>query len=77
MELESHEYYGNYYGQVFKGWFIPPETTNYRFYMACDDQCTLKIDETPNSVTAATEIISLSGASGFRDFFTTRDGRVR
>jgi len=25
----------------FKGWFIPPKTTNYRFYQACDDWCRL------------------------------------
>jgi len=28
---------GDYYGSVMEGWFIPPETTNYRFYIACDD----------------------------------------
>jgi hypothetical protein len=28
---------GNYFGGRMYGWFIPPITTNYVFYMACDD----------------------------------------
>jgi len=28
---------GNYFGGRMYGWFVPPVTTNYVFYMACDD----------------------------------------
>jgi hypothetical protein len=34
---------GTNIGNVFKGWFIPPATTNYKFWMACDDHCILKL----------------------------------
>lgn len=37
----------NYYGNILKGWFIPPATTKYRFYMACDDDCDLSMGKTP------------------------------
>jgi hypothetical protein len=37
---------GYYYGNILQGWFIPPATTSYRFYMACDDNCILKIGAT-------------------------------
>ena len=35
------------YGQLFRGWFVPPATTRYRFRMACDDFCTLKLATKP------------------------------
>jgi hypothetical protein len=35
---------------VFKGWFIPPATTKYRFYMSCDDHCNLKLGSEPNKI---------------------------
>jgi len=35
--------YSDYMTNVFKGWFIPPATTKYRFYQVCDDKCILKL----------------------------------
>lgn len=26
-----------------EGWFVAPETTDYRFYMSCDDRCTFNL----------------------------------
>lgn len=37
-------------GSRFRGWFVAPATTNYRFYLACDDGCDLKLAETPDTV---------------------------
>ena len=37
---------GQYNGNILQGWFIPPATTSYRFYAACDDQCILKLGTT-------------------------------
>jgi hypothetical protein len=31
--------YSNTFGHHLKGWFIPPASTYYRFYMSCDDYC--------------------------------------
>jgi len=47
LHLEGIPSLGDKYGTVSKGWFIPPETTDYKFYMACDDACVLKLGETP------------------------------
>ena len=41
LSLEGPVKLGDYYGQLFRGWFVPPATTRYRFYMACDDFCKL------------------------------------
>jgi len=40
LALET-PYYNEYNNMAskFKGWFIPPKTTNYRFYQACDEKC--------------------------------------
>lgn len=34
---------GTNIGNVFKGWFVPPASANYKFYMSCDDHCILKL----------------------------------
>ena len=50
-------------GSRYRGWFIAPATTNYRFYMSCDDRCTLKFNNaTDNSTDPATIIADLSMA---------------
>jgi len=66
---------GEYYGQVFKGWFIPPETTEYRFYMACDDHCKLRLGETPNVVESPKEILNVAAWTPFRDFLRSHDAK--
>jgi hypothetical protein len=39
LALESPYSEGSYIGSVYRGWFIPPASTNYKFYQACDDYC--------------------------------------
>lgn len=34
---------GNKLGNKLKGWFVAPETTKYRFHLACDDNCVLNM----------------------------------
>lgn len=41
----------NYYGNGFKGWYLAPETTEYRFHMQCDDLCKFELSTVPNDVT--------------------------
>lgn len=36
-------------GSSFKGWFVAPKTTNYRFKISCDDRCSLYFGTTPGS----------------------------
>lgn len=50
-------------GSRYRGWFIAPATTNYRFYMSCDDRCTLKFNNVSDtSENPATIIDDLSAA---------------
>ena len=50
-------------GSRYRGWFIAPATTNYRFYMSCDDRCTLKFNNVSDtSENPATIIEDLSAA---------------
>jgi hypothetical protein len=44
-------------GSIYKGWFVAPATTNYRFKMACDDRCSLSLGTTPETDTDPTLII--------------------
>jgi hypothetical protein len=39
----------NYITNRYKGWFIPPATTKYRFYQSCDDRCRLWLGSKPES----------------------------
>jgi len=39
IPLDFEDYHGSY----IKGWFIAPATTNYRFYLSCDDYCILNM----------------------------------
>jgi hypothetical protein len=48
--MEAPYEIGNQYANIFKGWFVAPATTRYRFYIACDDICDLKLGNTPNSI---------------------------
>lgn len=41
LSLESPYQVGDKLGNMFKGWFVAPATTNYRFYVACDDYCNI------------------------------------
>jgi hypothetical protein len=82
---------GNHHGNVYKGWFIPPASTNYTFWMACDDYCILKLGKTPgvgNTTVNVTvngtdivtdnvrDIIQIYSWSGWRDYFKA-DGKNR
>jgi hypothetical protein len=56
----------------FKGWFIPPKTTNYRFYQACDDHCRLYLGHVSGQVEHSTLMMSSTLWSHYRDYWETR-----
>jgi len=56
LQMEVPKDVGSQLANVMKGWFIPPATTRYRFYIACDDMCHLNLGSTPNSIDDVTEI---------------------
>ena len=56
-------------GNILKSWFVAPATTNYRFYVACDDTCELRMGDTPMQVEDTTLIASSAHATGHRDWW--------
>jgi hypothetical protein len=63
---------GNHHGNVYKGWFIPPASTKYTFWMACDDHCILKLGQNKsvgNTTENVRDIIKIYSWSGHRDYF--------
>ena len=46
----------------FKGWFIPPATTRYKFYQYCDDWCKVSFSNViGDSTENVTDLVSQSG----------------
>jgi hypothetical protein len=73
LTLETPKNVGDRLVHVFKGWFVAPATKRYRFYMTCDDDCSLKMDLTAGSTATKQELVKVIYASGFRDFWRTSD----
>ena len=70
LQFETpHSYGPDNIGNFYQGWFVPPATTRYRFYAACDDACEVKIGETPMSTSGLTTLLSISDHSGSREYF--------
>lgn len=40
-----------YTGSIFRGWFVPPETTRYKFYQSCQGSCSLWLSPTADDET--------------------------
>lgn len=49
LTMESPINIGDRILHEFKGWFVPPATTRYRFFMSCDDHCFLNMSLTAGS----------------------------
>jgi len=65
-------YEGDYLGNIFKGWFVAPASTRYRFSMSCDDDCLLIMGKTPDVgpevFNNTEEIISVKTSSSYRQY---------
>jgi len=48
MHFEAPKDDGDNIGNLYRGWFIAPATTNYRFYTVCDDHCAMRMAITPD-----------------------------
>jgi len=56
---------------IFKGWFIPPATTRYRFYQTCDDHCSIELSNvTEDSTQNVTEILYTNTWVEYRDWYS-------
>ena len=41
--VETRESYDDFYGQTISGYFVAPDTADYKFYLACDRTCQLNL----------------------------------
>jgi hypothetical protein len=58
---------GNLMANRLKGWFVPPVTTRYRFYMACDDQCRFDLDMSNNGTLV--KMLETRSWTSYRDYW--------
>ena len=58
-------------GNIIDGYFRAPATGNYKFYMSCDDSCRLSLSTVNLDPTAASAIITIGSATGYRSYLTT------
>jgi len=72
LAVESPYYHADKIANKFKGWFIPPKTTNYRFYQACDDYCRLYLGNVSGQVDDPNLMMSSTSWSDYRDYWETR-----
>jgi hypothetical protein len=72
MENPYHE--GDRLGSIYKGWFIAPATTNYKFYIACDDYCKINLGNISGVVDDPTEIVYNKVFTDNRDWWSTKSG---
>jgi hypothetical protein len=63
---------GDMIGNIFKGWFVAPASTNYRFYIACDDYCDLSLGTTSMEAKSPTKLVSSTYNTDYRDWWETR-----
>jgi hypothetical protein len=60
------------YTEEFDGWFKAPASANYRFFMACDDRCTLELDSTNPYSSGTTpsliQLLEVTSAMTFRHY---------
>lgn len=73
MTMEVAPNIGDRFAHEFKGWFVAPATTNYRFYMACNDHCHVKLDTTPGSTSNPVSVTYTDHWSYFREFYRNDD----
>lgn len=70
MHFETPYTTGNRHGNKMRGFFVPPKTARYRFYMACDDACKLNLAVDASQPENFTEILANHGATGYRRYFS-------
>jgi hypothetical protein len=77
-QFETFRDQGDYTANVFKGWFTPPATGEYRFYQACDDNCALKLGTTPDQSETTETLLDIHGHTYVRWYYQGGyDGKER
>lgn len=64
--METYHNSDDSYSSQFKGWFIAPATTKYRFYMSCDDYCELNLGLESGVVKEPKKILNVNRHTDYR-----------
>ena len=68
----------DYYGSSLTGFFVPPLTTRYKFYIACDDNCDFTIGLDPTNPSTQTKLLNVNGYTGKnRNFWSPYQNQTR
>lgn len=55
-------------GNIYSGYFKAPATAKYRFYVSCDDDCTVRLSTVHMDPSAATLIYTSDGYTSYRNY---------
>jgi hypothetical protein len=55
-------------GNIYKGYFKAPATAKFRFYLACDDWCSMKFSTVDKDPTAAVQEYVSDGYTSYRNY---------
>ena len=77
LSMQNPFSYGDSHGSTYKGWFVAPATTNYRFYITCDENCKLSLGNTTGDAENTTVIAQNYGATGYRTWWNTNSVSAR
>lgn len=68
METEiPYSLSSNWHANRLQGYFVPPVTTRYRFYMSCDDWCRFDLDIGNNGTMI--KVLETRGWTHYRDYW--------
>jgi hypothetical protein len=71
MDLEAPQnVWDGAYGNIYSGYFKPPATASYRFYMSCDDICALYLGNETLNTTNPNKILEVKSYTGYRSYIT-------
>ena len=74
--LEPPQNFKNpFYGNLYTGFFKAPASANYRFYMSCDDSCSLDLSNVTMDPTKKRNLLTLSSYTAYRGYLTLDGSR--
>jgi hypothetical protein len=68
MQFETPYGSGERIGNKMKGYFVAPKTTRYRFYLSCNEKCTLDMGLNASDPTNITRLIDVPHATYYRKY---------
>lgn len=75
-QFESPTDIGDKLGNRITGWFVAPETTSYRFHVACDDRCEFNMGLNTSDPLNTTTLVSSKTWKPTRSYYTQQNDAV-